>query len=54
MKVLVIGEAGCEVYQEKANLTLNVTEIELMGGDKSHSVEPAPTPAPETPVDLPF
>lgn len=54
VKVLVIGEAGCEVYQEKANLTLNVTEIELMGGDKSTPVEPAPTPAPETPVDLPF
>lgn len=56
VKVLVMGEAGCEVYQDKASLICVVSEIELMSkgeGGSSPKVEPTQE-APNVGDDLPF
>ena len=56
VKVLVMGEASCEVYQDKASLICVVSEIELMSkseGGASAKVEPTQA-APSVEVDLPF
>jgi single-stranded DNA-binding protein len=55
VKVLVVGEASCEVYQEKANLICNVVEIELMSKSEGAAAQVQPTQAaPTTENDLPF
>jgi single-stranded DNA-binding protein len=63
VRVLVIGEASCEVYQEKANLICNVVEIELMSKSEGGAVvRETPNYATEKPIlgtpttgdDLPF
>jgi single-stranded DNA-binding protein len=59
VKVLVVGEASCEVYQEKASLICNVMEIELMsksevGQTPGPGIAGPTQAAPSVEPDLPF